>query len=69
MSGSRNGYLVVEKLLKQRQARLKQTQVTAIRAVNALAPACGECDVAQIDHPEVSQTSSNKQASQAFRIS
>ena len=58
--------MLVQKVLEQVQAELEETEIAAVCAMNALIPAVGHAEYAQVDHPDVGETSGDQQAGQAL---
>ncbi|MCZ7667394.1 MAG: ABC transporter transmembrane domain-containing protein [Chloroflexi bacterium] len=58
--GNRQGF--IEKMFQQIKTQLKQTQVASVRAMDNSNPFVFFCDHTQINHPNISQTSSYQQA-------
>ena len=56
-------------MFQEPQAKLKETQVAPVRAMNQRQEVALPCLIAQIDNPDISQASGNHQFCQALRIS
>jgi hypothetical protein len=68
LEGHRDADMVVQEVIEQNQAKLEETQVTTVRAMNDLDPAISLGNRTQVDDPDVGQASRDHQAGQACRI-
>jgi len=68
LEGYRDVDMFIQEMIEQKQAKLEETQVATVRAVNNLDPVVPLGNHAQIDDPDISQASRNQQAGQARRI-
>ena len=60
--------MLIQEMLQQIQAQLKEAQVATIGSVNDLDPTVSFGHYAQVDDPDVGQAGSNHQSGQALRI-
>jgi hypothetical protein len=60
--------VLIQEVFEQVQAQLKETQITAVSAMDDLDPAISGSDCAQVDDPDVGQASRDHQAGQALGV-
>ena len=58
--------MLVQEVLKQVQAELKEAEIAAVCAMDTLVPAVGDAAYAQVNHPDVGKTSSDQQTGQTL---
>src|SRR4249919_4302020 len=60
--------MLVQEMLEQVQTKLEETEIAAVSAMNEFVPAIGHAEYAQVDHPNVGETSGDQQACEALWV-